>query len=102
MKKINDLKRAVNQIANENYEIEIEEKNNKDEFNELAHDFNKMAVSLQENEKEIIRQEELRKQFMANTSHEMRTPLTTIKGLLEGLEYGAIPENQKGKAVSLM
>ncbi len=65
MKKINDLKRAVNQIANENYEIEIEEKNNKDEFNELAHDFNKMAVSLQENEKEIIRQEELRKQFMA-------------------------------------
>ena len=102
VKKINDLKRAVNQISNGNYEIEIEEKNNKDEFNELAHDFNKMAVSLQENEKEIIRQEELRKQFMANTSHEMRTPLTTIKGLLEGLEYGAIPENQKGKAVSLM
>ncbi|MBO0452406.1 sensor histidine kinase [Candidatus Enterococcus murrayae] len=102
VKKINDLKRAVNQIANGNYEIEIEEKDNKDEFNELAHDFNKMAVALQENEKEIIRQEELRKQFMANTSHEMRTPLTTIKGLLEGFEYGAIPESQKEKAVSLM
>ncbi|MGM0168298.1 hypothetical protein IGI39_004053 [Enterococcus sp. AZ135] len=102
VKKINNLKRAVNQIANGNYEIQIEEKNNKDEFNELAHDFNKMAIALQDNEKEIIRQEELRKQFMANTSHEMRTPLTTVKGLLEGFEYGAIPENQKGKAISLM
>lgn len=102
VKKINDLKRAVNQIANGNYEIAIEEKDNKDEFNELAHDFNKMAVALQDNEKEIIRQEELRKQFMANTSHEMRTPLTTIKGLLEGLRYNAIPEAQKDKAVILM
>lgn len=102
VKKINDLKRAVNQIANGNYEIAIEEKDNKDEFNELAHDFNKMAVALQDNEKEIIRQEELRKQFMANTSHEMRTPLTTIKGLLEGFRYNAIPETQKDKAVLLM
>lgn len=102
VKKINDLKRAVNQIANGNYDIEIEEKNSKDEFDELAVDFNKMAVVLQENEKEIYRQEELRKQFMANTSHEMRTPLTTIKGLLEGLQYNAIPENQKEKAISLM
>lgn len=102
VKKINDLKRAVNQIANGNYEIEIEEKNSKDEFNELAHDFNKMAVALQDNEKEIVRQEELRKQFMANTSHEMRTPLTTVKGLLEGLRYDAIPEAQKEKAILLM
>lgn len=102
VKKINDLKQAVNQIANGNYEITIEEKDNKDEFNELAHDFNRMTAALQDNEKEIIRQEELRKQFMANTSHEMKTPLTTIKGLLEGLRYDAIPEAQKGKAIVLM
>lgn len=102
VKKINDLKRAVNQITNRNFEITVEEEKGKDEFNELAHDFNKMAVALQDNEKEIIRQEELRKQFMANTSHEMRTPLTTIKGLLEGLKYNAIPETQKDKAIVLM
>lgn len=102
VRKINDLKRAVNQIANGNYDIEIDEKDGKDEFNELARDFNIMAIVLQDNEREINRQEELRKQFMANTSHEMRTPLTTIKGLLEGLEYNAIPETQKGKAIKLM
>lgn len=32
----------------------------------------------------------------------MRTPLTTINGLLEGLQYNAIPESQKEKAVTLM
>ena len=35
-------------------------------------------------------------------SHEMRTPLTTINGLLEGLEYHAIPENQRDNAIRLM
>ena len=39
---------------------------------------------------------------MADVAHEMRTPLTTINGLLEGLAYNAIPENQKDKCVSLM
>ena len=39
---------------------------------------------------------------MADASHEMRTPLTTINGLLEGLQYNAIPENQKAKAITLM
>ena len=32
----------------------------------------------------------------------MRTPLTTINGLLEGLQYNAIPENQREKAIKLM
>src|SRR5699024_12681271 len=32
----------------------------------------------------------------------MRTPLTTINGLLEGLEYNAIPEDQKENAIRLM
>lgn len=39
---------------------------------------------------------------MADASHEMRTPLTTINGLLEGLEYNAIPENQRENAIKLM
>jgi signal transduction histidine kinase len=39
---------------------------------------------------------------MADAAHEMRTPLTTINGLLEGLAYDAIPEESKGKSIELM
>lgn len=53
-----------------------------------------MAASLKESQEEINRQEERRRQFMADASHDVM-PLTTINGLLEGLQYNAIPENQK-------
>lgn len=99
--RINRMRKATHQIAHGNFDIHLETKEN-DELDELAEDFNKMAVALQDSHEEIEHQEELRRQFMADAAHEMRTPLTTINGLLEGLEYNAIPENQKKKCIELM
>ncbi|MDK6815004.1 histidine kinase dimerization/phospho-acceptor domain-containing protein, partial [Corynebacterium sp. UMB6689] len=63
-----------------------------DEIGDLSRDFNRMAASLEGSIEEINRQENIRRQFMLDVAHEMRTPLTTMNGLLEGLRYGLIPE----------
>ncbi|GAA2901136.1 ATP-binding protein [Enterococcus pseudoavium] len=101
VKRINRMRSATKEVAAGNFDVIVPNRN-RDEFDDLAADFNHMTVSLKESQEEIERQEERRKQFMADASHEMRTPLTTINGLLEGLEYDAIPENQKAKAIKLM
>ena len=101
VRRINRMKKATKEIASGNFDVRLPV-HHKDEFDELAEDFNQMTVALQDSNEEIERQEERRKQFMADAAHEMRTPLTTINGLLEGLQYNAIPENQKEKAVTLM
>lgn len=99
--RISRMRKATTQIAEGNFDVHLEVKNN-DELDDLAQDFNQMAGALKESHIEIERQEERRRNFMADVAHEMRTPLTTINGLLEGLAYNAIPENQKDKCINLM
>ena len=59
-----------------------------DEIGELAISFNQMTNSL-------ARLEETRKSFVANISHELKTPMTTIGGFIDGIIDGTIePEKQ--------
>ncbi|WP_203640185.1 sensor histidine kinase [Levilactobacillus wangkuiensis] len=99
--RINRLRTATNQVSKGNYDIQMASRN-RDEIDDLINDFNGMAHSLKDSQEEIQRQEQRRREFMANASHEMRTPLTTINGLLEGLAYDAIPEESKEESIDLM
>ena len=76
--------------------------NGKDEVDDLARSFNQMTTALRESDQEIRRQEERRRKFLADAAHEMRTPLTTINGLLEGLRYDAIPKEDWNHSIELM
>ncbi|GFP77962.1 sensor histidine kinase [Clostridium fungisolvens] len=58
--------------------------NSKDEIGELADSFNIMAESLEEVEKN-------RREFISNVSHELRSPITSIKGFIAGILDGIIP-----------
>lgn len=57
------------------------------EMAELAAEFNNMADSLE-------RSELLRREFIANVSHELKTPMTTIAGFMDGMLDGTIPEER--------
>ncbi|KRN25144.1 sensor histidine kinase [Lacticaseibacillus camelliae] len=101
--RINRLRQVTHQVAEGNYDVDVKIKSRThDEVAALADDFQDMVGSLRDSQAEIHRQEERRRQFMADAAHEMRTPLTTINGLLEGLAYDAIPEESKGQSIQLM
>ncbi|MEJ9151412.1 HAMP domain-containing sensor histidine kinase [Bacillus smithii] len=51
-----------------------------DEIGQLEYAFNQMMVQLAESKKREKEEEELRRQLIANLSHDLRTPLTTIRG----------------------
>lgn len=99
--KIKRLSNATKKVASGNFDVQLDYKGN-DEIDQLAGNFNKMVRKLKQSNDEIKHQEKRREQFMADAAHEMRTPLTTINGILEGLQYDAIPEDSKPKSVALM
>lgn len=100
-KRITKLRQATSLVADGNFDVEIST-NERDEIDKLSSDFNSMVTSLRESSEEIKRQERRREEFFADAAHEMRTPLTTINGLLEGLAYDVIPEESKEKSIELM
>ena len=66
-----------------------------DEIGELAASFNAMADSLQETERQ-------RRDFIANISHELKTPMTTIAGYTDGILDGTIPPERERQYLQII
>lgn len=101
VKRVNRLSKATQKVAMGDYDIYIDH-SNRDEIDRLSADFNKMIKSLSEWRREVLHLEDRRKTFMQDAAHEMRTPLTTINGLLEGLEYNVFDEEQEMRSIKIM
>ena len=100
-RRINKLRKATHKISEGDFDVKLPVES-RDEFDDLMKDFNNMARSLRESEKEVERQENVRRQFMMDVAHEMRTPLTTMNGLLDGLKYNMVPESRRGRSLELI
>ena len=89
IKPIREMAQATRCYAEGDFDIRMNDYGRDDEIGELAASFNNMAERLQQTERQ-------RREFIANISHELKTPMTTIAGYTDGILDGTIPpENEK-------
>ena len=89
------LANGVKQIHENNFAYRIEYNDNDDEFRLVCDAFNLMAAQLEASAKQRLKDEANRRELLAGISHDLRTPLTTINGYLDGLESGVASTQEK-------
>lgn len=93
---LKELSEATKQIAKGNLDFKIIYKN-EDELGNLCSAFDTMKDKLRESLKKQAEYENSRKELVASISHDLRTPLTSIKGYVEALRDGVIKDPEKFK-----
>ena len=91
---LDKMRIATKKIADGNFDYELDEK----DFAEipfLYNDFEKMRIKLKENEEEKILSENASRELVSNISHDLKTPLTAIRGYVEGILDGVASSPQK-------
>ena len=79
---------AAQRFGGGDLSVRVEGVEGEGEVVDLAHTFNQMAENIQSNDNS-------RGQFMGNIAHELRTPMTTIKGFIDGILDGTIPPERQ-------
>ncbi len=89
-KPLNEMAAAAHRFARGDFAVRVEDEGREDEIGELTRAFNSMADSL---EKADTR----RSEFIANVSHELKTPMTSIAGFADGILDGTIPPEEQNR-----
>jgi histidine kinase len=82
VKPVQEMKAASQRIANGRYDERVQA-TGEDELADLGRSFNRMAH-------ELAQTEERRRQLIGDVAHELRTPLSSIKSVMEGLQDGVL------------
>jgi signal transduction histidine kinase len=90
------LSYGAEQIKNGNLDFEMNYESD-DEFKQVCGDFDEMRLRLKSSVDMQLKYEENRKQLVVGISHDLRTPLTAIKGYVEGLRDGIANTSEKQK-----
>lgn len=96
VKPLVNLKKAAEEIGSGNLDIDIEvDHNRKDELGELCRSFDEMKTRLSETVDLKIQYEAENRELISNISHDLKTPITTIKGYVEGIVDGVADTPEK-------
>ena len=87
---LDEMARASRKFAHGDFSVRVKEDGRTDEVGALVSAFNSMADSLEASEQR-------RNEFIANVSHELKTPMTTIAGFADGILDGTIPKEEEDK-----
>lgn len=92
---IREMAKATRRYAEGAFDIRMKSDEWDDEIGELAASFNNMADNLQQTERQ-------RREFIANISHELKTPMTTIAGYTDGILDGTIPHESERQYLQII
>lgn len=91
---INKLNVAMNKIKEGNFEYALQT-NVKGEMGELYRNYEDMRLRLKESDEEKQENEKRNKELVSNISHDLKTPITAIKGYVEGIMDGVADTPEK-------
>ena len=92
---LRDMAAAARRFGHGDLSVRVEDTGRDDELGELTAAFNSMADSLEKSE-------EQNREFVANVSHELKTPMTTISGFADGILDGTIPPEDQEKYLQII
>ncbi len=96
VKPVDELKTAAKRIESGDLDFTLEAETN-DEFGELMQAFDEMRMRLKETQEEKVRNDTANRELVSNIAHDLKTPLTAIKGYSDGILDGVAssPEMQR-------
>lgn len=94
MTPLTQLKEATKNIKEGNLDFTIE-KTGVDEIGDLCDDFEEMRKRLKESAEEKVAFDKENKELISNISHDLKTPITAIKGYVEGIQDGVASSPEK-------
>ena len=93
-KPLEQLQEATRQIRDGNLDFTLEVEDD-DELGQLCQNFEEMRIRLKETTEEKIQYDKESKELISNISHDLKTPITAIKGYVEGILDGVASSPEK-------